>query len=498
MIQSRRGVDFVTSDHQSPPGCETGFPLDPLALYHVQSAAAGTDQNTVAPPPTGPKSPPYRLDMDKYDVSMQHPELEAAPFNLSDNAWLNQRQELESQSFSLNTWTAPTRRVELDSHPYDTNNLTSSERRPELESSPINERSELEGDQLWTKGWTETPELTELHSNESNQQQLLELTGSLPSYTETQQAWPPYKHSSADNGFRPVSSWAPTLTPAFITGSSIASSPPNYSSAAQHYGPSLQPLNSVPTRFTLARHDGFNSTLRINNTSTRQLTPFDQSSYQISRFFPTFPQMDHGQERAMTKVDCIEGQSSRNTVGWHNFPQPDPLADYGDVVAHNFPRCSDEALLRTMSTHNTVMSMPYISKEPIHALGSGDHLMANDAPGGPNQIIYPACPKSEGPLEENNHKQQICPSIFLDRIPNIIQWSAWSTQQPRTSSSYDAKWIARSSRFFIIEQCIEFQHCANSYRGISSDIIEAVVLSRYCEAPTLQGNGHESMPPMSD
>lgn len=404
MIRSRKDVDSVTSHRQSPPGYETGFPWDPLASYHVPSANVETDESTGPSPPMDLKSTPYRLD--KYDVSMQHPELEAAPFNLSHDAELNQRHELESQSYSLNNWTAPTQSVELGSHPYETNNLTSSERRPELESSPKSQRSELQGDQLWTEGWNETPEL---YNNEPNHQRLLELPGSLPSYTETQHLWSPNKHLSAKTGFQPVSPWASTLPPGVLASSSIANSAPHYSSAAQHYERPFQPLDSGPTGITLARHERFSSTLDFNNTPVWQLTSFDQSSCQASPLFGRSSQTGHGQARAMAQMESIGGQSSRKTVGWHNLPQPDPLAEYSDAVTRNSRRCRDEALLRTLDTHNPIMSMPYPSKEPLPALGNEDHVMANHAPEGPNRTVNPAGLKSQGPLDEHSHQQQIWP-----------------------------------------------------------------------------------------
>ena len=347
---------------QSPLEYEGRFPSDPRAFYPVQSAAAGTDENTVLSPPMGLESSPYRLD--NYDVSMQHSELEAAPLNLNNDAWLNQGQELESQSYSLNPWLAQTQRTELDSRPYGVNNLTSSERRTELESSPISQRSKLQGYQLWTEGWNETPGL---HSNEPVH---LNLPGSQPFYTEIQHVAPPDKYLSSGNSSHPVSSWAPTLSPEVIASSSIASSPPYYSSPAQHYEAPFQPLDSVPTRSTLARHEGFSSTLGFNNPPARQLTSFGQSSCQTSPLFDRSSQTGHGQARAMAKVDSIGGQSSRKTARWHNFPQPDPSAEYSDAVTRDSPRSSDEALICTMGTHKPIMRMPYPSKEHLPALGT--------------------------------------------------------------------------------------------------------------------------------
>ncbi|KAI4230953.1 MAG: hypothetical protein LQ349_005914 [Xanthoria aureola] len=377
---------------QSPPEYEGRFPSDPRAFYPVQSAAAGTDENTVLSPPMGLESSPYRLD--NYDVSMQHSELEAAPLNLDNDAWLNQGQELESQSYSPNTWMAQTQRIELDSHPYGVNNLISSERRPELESSPISQRSELQGNQLWTEGGNETPEL---HSNEPVHQQLL----------QQPHVASPYKYLSARNGFQPVSSWAPTLPPEVIARSSIANSPLDYSSPAQHYEPPFPPVDSVPTRLTPARHEGLSNTFGFNNTPARQSTSFGQSSCQTSPFLDRSFQTGHGQARAMAKMESVEGQSIRKTVGRHNFPQPDPSAEYSDAVTRASPRYRDEALLRTMATDNSITSIPYLSKEPLPALRSKDHLVADHTPERPNQIVYLASLESQGPLEKHNHQQQI-------------------------------------------------------------------------------------------
>ena len=360
-------IDSVTSHRQSPPEYGGRFPWNSHAFHSVQSAAAGT--------------------------SMQYPELEAVPYYRSNDAWLNQRQELESQSYSPNTWMAQTQRIELDSHPFGVNNLISSEPRPELDSSPTSQRSGLRGNQLWTEGWNETPEL---HSNEPVHQRLLQLPESVPFYTETEHVAPPYKYLSAGNGSQPVSSWAPTLPPEVIARSSIANSPLDYSSLAQHYEPPLPPVDSVPTRLTPARHEGLSNTFGFNDTPARQLTSFGQSSCQTSPFFDRSSQTGHGQARAMAKMESVEGQSIRKTIGRHNFPQPDPSAEYSDAVTRTSPRCSDEALLRTMATDNSITSIPYPSKEPLPALKSEDHLMANHTPEGPNQIVNPAGLKLPG------------------------------------------------------------------------------------------------------
>ncbi|KAI4259945.1 MAG: hypothetical protein L6R42_004300 [Xanthoria sp. 1 TBL-2021] len=442
MVRPRRRVDLIASERQSPPGNETGFPWGPLDFYRVQSAAAGTDEKTVASPPTGLKYPPYRLGLEKYDnISMQQPELEAALLNLELDAWSAECQELEPQSYGLNTWTAPTQRPELDSQLYGRKNLTSSEHCPELESQsyglntgtastqrpeldsqlygpknltlsdhcpelesqsyglntwivstqrpeldsqlyalnnhtslerrpefgsfPINDRSELPRDHPWTERWTEKPTSTELYVNE------LELMGSLPSYTDTQHSTPPYNQSLNDNGFQPGSSSNPTVPPAFIAGYSIPNSPPHYDSLAQHYWPSTQPVESVPNPFSLARPY---STSAINGASIQQWAPSDQSAYQRSHSFSKSPQVNHSQERLMRRADHIEGQSSGKTPRWCNFTQTDPLADHSDDMTCGNPRCSAAALLRTMPTHNPILSVSYASKEPQPDLGSRYHF----------------------------------------------------------------------------------------------------------------------------
>ncbi len=196
-------------------------------------------------------------------TSMQHLELEAAPNSHSSDAWLNQLQELES--------------------------------------SPTSQRSELQGNQHWTEVWNETPEL---HSNEPVYRRLLQLPGSEPFYTETEHVAPPYNQL--------VSPWAPTLPHEVIDSSSIANSSPYYGSAAQHYEPQFQPLDSMPTGLTPARHEGFGHTFGFNNTPARQSTSFGQSSCQISPFFDRSSSTGHGQARAMAKV---ESSVSNSTTG---------------------------------------------------------------------------------------------------------------------------------------------------------------------------------------
>lgn len=181
-----------------------------------------------------------------------------------------------------------------------------------------------------------------------------------------------------------------------------------YSGPAQRYEPPLQPVDSVPTRLTPARHEGLSNTLGFNNTPARQSISFGQSSCQTSPFLDRSSQPGHGQARAMAKMESVEGQSIRKTVGRHNFPQPDPSADYSDAVTCTSPCCSDEALLRTMATNNSITSIPYPSKERLPALRSGDHLMANHTPGRPNQTVYLASLESQGPLKKHNHQQQNC------------------------------------------------------------------------------------------
>ena len=416
MSRSRRGVNFIASDRQSPP--DYGFPYDPSAFYHVRSAAAGTHEKTVVSQPTGLSYPPNCLD--KHYLSTQYPELEAAPSNLELDACLNQRHELESQSSSPNFWTASmqrqeldsrlygpknptsserwpelegdpwnpsgniwwnqhheleslsecpntltpsTQRPELDSHMYALNNVTTSERRPELGPSPVNDSLELPGDQPWTERWTKNPTLIEAYVNKPDCRQLFELMGSSPSSTDTQCACPPYEDSSIANDSQSGSSWNPTVPPAFIAGYSIPDSPLHYDSATQHHGPSFQPLGSVPTGFNLAGHNGSHIISAMNTAFTQHLTPSNQSTYQGSPVFPKSLPVDHGQERVMTSADLIEGQSNGKTHRFRTCPETDPSADHTDIVTRNNPCCKTEALLRTVSMHEPVMSVPRASKE---------------------------------------------------------------------------------------------------------------------------------------
>ncbi|KAI4260196.1 MAG: hypothetical protein L6R42_004174 [Xanthoria sp. 1 TBL-2021] len=343
--RARRGVDFIASDRQKPPGYETGF-WGPLDFYHVQSAAAGTDEKTLASPPTGLNYPPYCVD--KHDLSMQHSELEAAPSALELEALLNQHHELESQYSPLNTMTSSTQRAALDFQSYEPNYPTSSGRRRELESLPIHENSELQGGQVGTESW--------------------ESMVPLPSYTQVQTAWPLNQHSTIDDDFQPLASMDATVTLAFNASSSIADSPPRYNSSAQLYGPPFQPLDSVPTGFTTARHEGSYSTLAINTASAQQLPPFDQSSYHISRSFLKSPQMDHGQERVMTNADRIEGQSDRETLRWHNVPKTDPLADPSYVVTRKYLQTPPAAELEWAclgGPSNRSMSMEHLGRAEL-------------------------------------------------------------------------------------------------------------------------------------
>ncbi|KAL8897595.1 MAG: hypothetical protein Q9192_002502 [Flavoplaca navasiana] len=352
MIRSRREVGFDTLDRQSPPGYETGFAWDTSALYHFHSAVVGMNDSIIASPPAALKTSPYGLN--KHDLLMQHPELETPSWDPSElDAWSNQRQELESPSYSLHTGTTAPQHPELDSRSHGPDNPTSIRCHPRLASSASNECSELQGGQSWTERW--------------------ELMGSLPSYNETQDTWGSYNHAPAGDGFQPVSSWDPTVQPTFNASSLVADSPPFNNNPAQLAGLSFQPLEDVPTGFSGTGQERSYSTLAINTVSSQQSTPFNQSLYKQLPPLPNSSSMEHehGHERAITHTNRLERQPRWQMLRWHNIPQSDPLANCSDIAAHNNPCCSYEPVLGTMSGHDLVNPVPYLSKESHPALRSG-------------------------------------------------------------------------------------------------------------------------------
>ena len=349
MIRSPREVNVDTLDLQYPPGYETGFAWNPSAFCNFHSAVVGVNDSMIASPPVALKGSPYRLN--KHDLLMQHPELETPSLDPSElDAWSNQRQELESPSYSLHTWTTAPQHPELDSRSQGPDNPTSIKCHPRLGSSPHNECSELQGGQSWTERW--------------------ELMGSLPSYNETQYTWRSYNHIPAGDDSQPLSSWDPTVQPTFNASSSIADSPPFNNSPAQLAGPSFQPLGDVPTGFSETGQERSQSTLAINTVYPQQSTPFNQSLYKQLPPLPNSSSLEHGHERATTHTNRLERQPRREMLRWHNFPQTDPLVNRSDIAVHNNPCCSYEPVLGTMSGHDLVNPVAYLSKEFHPALRS--------------------------------------------------------------------------------------------------------------------------------
>ncbi|KAL8875319.1 MAG: hypothetical protein Q9198_006304 [Flavoplaca austrocitrina] len=271
---------------------------------------------------------------------MQRPELDTPSSDPGElDAWLNQRQELESPLYSLNAWATSTQRPELDSWSYRYGNPASTEY---YRLSQNDLCSELQS-------WTECSELI----------------GSPPSYTETQDTWPLYKHTQTGEGFQPMSSWDPTVKRTFNASASIADSPPFNNNPAQLYGSSFQPLEEMPTGFSQAGQECPRSTMATNTVSSQQSTPFDQSLYKQSLSSPKFSSTDHDHKRANTTTNRPERQSSREMLRWNNFPQCDPLPKRSDIAAGNITRWSYEPPVDTMSAHTLDNPVTYLSTNSI-------------------------------------------------------------------------------------------------------------------------------------
>ena len=338
MIRSRREFDLDTLDPQPQPGLETGF-WDPSTFYQFHSAMVGTKDSMMASPHAALKT---------HDQIMQRPELETPSSDPGElDACLNQRQELESPLYSLNAWTTSSQRPELDSRSYGYDNLTSTEYYHGLGLSQNDLCSELQ-----------------------SRTECSELMGSPPSYTETQDTWPLYKHTQTGDGFQPMSSWDPTVKRTLNASSSIADSPPFNNNPTQLFGSSYQPLGDMPTGFSQAGQEFSHSTLAINTVSSQQSTPFDQSLYKQSLSPPKFSSTDHDHKRANTTTNRPERESSWMSR-WHNLPQFGPLANCSDIAARNNPRWSYEPPLDTMSAHTLDNPVPYLSTESHPTLRSG-------------------------------------------------------------------------------------------------------------------------------
>ncbi|KAL8668397.1 MAG: hypothetical protein Q9168_006973 [Polycauliona sp. 1 TL-2023] len=402
----RSSSDVEGSDSEYPPGHETGFTWDHLAFYHVPPAGAGTDHSTVTSSSTGLTSPPYCLD--KHDLLMQHLERVPPLWSPSElgaggirELGDGELQELGSGSHQLDTWTEGRAELpspfyhcpELDSQMYGLNSFASSERRHKLQSSPMIECAELQSGQLQAEHWTGKSESTELHGNKPDHHQPLELMGSLPSYTDTQIACLSSNQHSTQNAFHPSSLWNLTPPSDFIGGSSFAESPPPYAGPTRH-GPLSQPVDSVLSIFTPARQEGFSSTSATDAAFTRQSAPLDWPPYQKPNSFSSSSQLGQDQERVQAKARRTQGQSKSKTLLWHNFPQTNPLTDDNGGTARNIPPCS-EALLRTMSTHRSIKSMP-----PADV---------------PAQFVYPAYPESQVVVQDGDQQERIRPVSPLAR-----------------------------------------------------------------------------------
>ena len=439
MFRFSRGEDVVTPSGHSPSGNATRFAPNAPVRYDALSATGAFDKDSKTADLSELESPPYLLD--KCNDLMQCSELESTPYDSSGGGWFDQRPELESPSdMDIYTVLAPSPALRFQT--YELDNILQFGELLDYKLPPVDETSELQGDQHCTERSSEMTKATELPNNELGYSQIMELTRSTPSYTKTHYGWAPHKPSSADNSPQPGLTWDPDQR-LVIAGASVAEPPPINDSGVARSGPPFQPLGTVPSTFTIPRHEGPNNMLPIDDASTPRSTPFDQfSSQEFQEMDSASMSLDVDDRQELEMAECIGGQSRRETVGRHSYSQSHLSADYSETPNQIIPRYHDQYLLRT---NNPII--PYPPRE-LHLTQEGEnHLSSSGIPasyGAPNRILYPVYSRLKGACPGSTHQQEdspISPPAPSDNTISpscsIVSWlsSAGGGEVPFTHSN---------------------------------------------------------------
>ncbi|KAL8925347.1 MAG: hypothetical protein Q9172_002278 [Xanthocarpia lactea] len=388
--------------------------------------------------------------LDKISIPTQL--LEFGPKKLSDDASLGQYPELGSvPDLDVSTWSA--QRPELAGQLCEMECLMSLGQY-ELESSPVDQRSELQGEYRYTGQPSEMCKAAELPSKEVGRHQLREVSGSTPSYTQTQNVGVPYKYSSVFTG-----------DPMQASFGAVAQPPPPYHNGVARSRPPFQPSGPVPSGFTHSPYECPNNMLLSDNAPTQQSTHFDSFSCQEfpkAPFAPLPTQLDYFQKPAKTEAECLERQSSQKAAVWNNYTQSDLSAVYSRTSKDIVPPCSDRASLPTIGRNNPSMFMPHPRGRPHRTLGSEDSVWSYGFSGSnetPNQAFYPAYSSSGGACPGDTRQQEHSPiSPPATSVNNISP--SWSILSPLSSPGADGVDLGYSDQRTI--PLVTFQNATTS------------------------------------